>query len=328
MTNALTLQPKRGHQRTLSLKRSLTTVSGASGEGLFGKHPSRRTGGHSRGLSITKRATILDLLATSGSSEDEDDEDGEMDAAHLQSPTQNRTSLKRHVSMMTFSSRGLAPAPLDPQQGEYERVPLPMASAETSSTTLRTNSVLDRCGFAFTSTSNNIPTIGVDTFQSIVQEYEMRVDRFCSDLFTKLVVVDCRFPFEFEGGHIDGAVNITSVNELEDLFFNDTTAVLTPQEFTQRQRTLVVFHCEFSSMRGPLRASQLRALDRQHSGNDGYPNLYYPDVVVLEGGYKHYFESLPEGTRGYIEMDHPRYEKERERGLTLLRQESRTSLRR
>lgn len=325
MTNTLTFQPKRG--RGISLKRSLTTVSSSNCDNIFAKKPVKGSSlafskphSHSRGQSITKsRTTILDLLALSGSSSDGESEDDNDQVGHLQSPTQNRTSLKRHVSLMSF--------PLT-------RTEIKASTCNTLSTL--TNCVLDQTGFKFNSnvntlqpSNNNIPTIEVETLHLIMNEYQLKIDKFCKDLFHDLIIVDCRFPFEFKGGHIDGAINITTINELEDLFFNDETNKLSPLEFTKSKRTLVIFHCEFSSMRGPLRANQLRDLDRQHSGNDNYPNLYYPDILILQGGYKHYFDSLlVKNDHGYIEMDHPKFEQEREKGLTLLRQESRNSLKR
>lgn len=304
MNNTLTLQPKRGG----TMKRSLTTVGASE---VFGRKPLKKSSIFNQTVPPSKpRATVMDLLGSDYSSSDEDEAD-DCFGGHMHSPTQNRTSLKRHVSLMAF----------------------PVAPPPQRTRMTRSNGVLDKTGYIFnpssTTNTNNIPTIGVETFHSIMKDHQMQLDKFCRGLFNDLVVIDCRFPFEFEGGHIDGAINVTTITELEDVFFNKETLDLTPLEFTNRQRKLVIFHCEFSSMRGPLRASQLRDLDRQHSGNDNYPNLYYPDVLILQGGYKLYFDSLPVAhNRGYIEMDHPQYEEERERGLTLLRQESRTSLRR
>lgn len=82
-------------------------------------------------------------------------------------------------------------------------------------------------------------------------KYDQIIERF--------VVVDCRFSFEFEGGHVDGAVNIQDESQLLDYF-------LTPgQGFLAGSRALpepcisddpglkpvIIFHCEFSQKRAP-----------------------------------------------------------------------------
>ena len=34
-----------------------------------------------------------------------------------------------------------------------------------------------------------------------------------------VIIIDCRFDYEFQGGHIQGAMNMTTPNELYDMFF-------------------------------------------------------------------------------------------------------------
>lgn len=58
-------------------------------------------------------------------------------------------------------------------------------------------------------------------------------------------VIDCRYPYEFDGGHISGAVNVYTKEQCLQLL--DNTSV--PQQRSQRH--ILVFHCEFSSERGP-----------------------------------------------------------------------------
>lgn len=189
------------------------------------------------------------------------------------------------------------------------------------------NSVLHDVPFEFSSNEyGKIPRITVDEFKKILHEYKNKNTstngKFCKH-FDKLIVVDCRFKFEFKGGHIDGAINISSFTELESIFFTDAILSKTPVEFNENERALLIFHCEFSSHRGPMKADQLRYFDRSICGNF-YPNLYYPDIVVLEGGYKDYYESEKSlhKSLSYIEMDNPLFKDERERNLTLLRRES------
>lgn len=66
------------------------------------------------------------------------------------------------------------------------------------------------------------------------------------DTVASYKVIDCRYPYEFEGGHICGALNLyTHEQILEEL----VTKLETPVDGTKRN--ILVFHCEFSSERGP-----------------------------------------------------------------------------
>jgi hypothetical protein len=53
--------------------------------------------------------------------------------------------------------------------------------------------------------------------------------------------VDCRFPYEYEGGHIAGAVNVNTWDALETYFL----------ESPKQGKTVVIFHCEYSAHRAP-----------------------------------------------------------------------------
>lgn len=59
-------------------------------------------------------------------------------------------------------------------------------------------------------------------------------------------VIDCRYPYEFEGGHIGGALNVYTKEQCIDLLRNFSGAGEDPLK-----RNILVFHCEFSSERGP-----------------------------------------------------------------------------
>uniref|UniRef100_A0A8B9T6T5 M-phase inducer phosphatase n=1 Tax=Anas platyrhynchos TaxID=8839 RepID=A0A8B9T6T5_ANAPL len=94
------------------------------------------------------------------------------------------------------------------------------------------------------------------------------------------VIIDCRYPYEYEGGHIKGAVNLHMEEDVEDFLLKKP---ILPSE---NKRVIIVFHCEFSSERGPRMCRFVRERDRL--GNE-YPNLHYPELYVLKGGYKDFF---------------------------------------
>ncbi|XP_065600958.1 M-phase inducer phosphatase 1 [Cyrtonyx montezumae] len=94
------------------------------------------------------------------------------------------------------------------------------------------------------------------------------------------VIIDCRYPYEYEGGHIKGAVNLHMEEDVEDFLLKD------PILPSKNKRVIVVFHCEFSSERAPRMCRFVREQDRL--GNE-YPNLHYPELYVLKGGYRDFF---------------------------------------
>lgn len=144
-----------------------------------------------------------------------------------------------------------------------------------------------------------IPRIDVTEFHKLITgEYANRFDR--------IMTVDCRFPYEYEGGHIENAINISLLQLLEKHFaLNDP-----PVESNPAQKTLLVFHCEYSLLRGPTMALHLRKLDRLHNA-DRYPYLTYPDILVLEGGYKSFFDKYTHlcTPQGYVEMRDRKHKK-------------------
>ncbi|KAM6159907.1 M-phase inducer phosphatase 1 isoform 1-T1 [Erethizon dorsatum] len=101
-----------------------------------------------------------------------------------------------------------------------------------------------------------------------------------ASLIKEFVIIDCRYPYEYEGGHIKGAVNLHMEEEVEDFLLKK------PIVPTDGRRVIVVFHCEFSSERGPRMCRYVRERDRL--GNE-YPKLHYPELYVLKGGYKEFF---------------------------------------
>jgi M-phase inducer tyrosine phosphatase len=114
------------------------------------------------------------------------------------------------------------------------------------------------------------------------------------DAFKHTFVVDCRFAYEFCGGHIAGAINVTDPAMLKEQFFSRILP-----------NAAIVFHCEFSQSRGPEMASVFRRIDRKLN-ESSYPKLHYPHVYVLQRGFSDFSRAYPgqiEGT--YVRMLDP-----------------------
>lgn len=113
------------------------------------------------------------------------------------------------------------------------------------------------------------------------------------------VVIDCRYPYEYDGGHIKGAINLHMEQDLEDYLLKS------PIQSHSSKRVVVIFHCEFSSERGPRMCKFLREKDRDQNE---YPSLYYPELYILAGGYKEFFAKFksycePESYRPMLHED-------------------------
>ncbi|XP_076438789.1 uncharacterized protein LOC143277770 [Babylonia areolata] len=123
----------------------------------------------------------------------------------------------------------------------------------------------------------DLKSISPETLSMLMSgEYADQVEEFH--------IIDCRFPYEFEGGHIKNALNIWSPDALLEEYLKNPKRSQDPNK-----RFLLVFHCEFSSERGPKLFRFLRSKDRE-SNKECYPFLYYPEIYLLEGGYKAFFE--------------------------------------
>ncbi|KAL8283174.1 hypothetical protein RQP46_005952 [Phenoliferia psychrophenolica] len=123
------------------------------------------------------------------------------------------------------------------------------------------------------------------------------------------LIIDCRFSYEYEGGHIREAINLSSTDDVERTLLQSESP---PEPSTSEAtplggKTVLIFHCEFSAKRAPTSAKHLRSKDRLKNTAD-YPNVHYPEVYVLQGGYADYFKSFPERCQGgYLPMDDPEH---------------------
>ncbi|KAG6821087.1 hypothetical protein H0H93_007246 [Arthromyces matolae] len=134
-------------------------------------------------------------------------------------------------------------------------------------------------------------------------------------------VIDCRFDYEYAGGHIPGAVNINTTTSVEELLLGPSLTKPKPSVSGDGVRkTILVFHCEFSAKRAPTFAKHLRAKDRAMN-NHVYPKIHFPEVYILEGGYCQYFKASGRRCepRGYVTMDDPTHAASRREDLDQFR---------
>lgn len=122
------------------------------------------------------------------------------------------------------------------------------------------------------------------------------------DIINEYTIVDCRYPYEYQGGHIQNAINIWEKEVLLQSYFTSPTH---PDE---DKRSIIIFHCEFSSKRGPEMSRFMRQKDRECNGME-FPKLYYPELYLLQGGYKKFYEEyselcVPQSYRRMLDEEH------------------------
>ena len=152
-----------------------------------------------------------------------------------------------------------------------------------------------------------------DTIPRISKETMIEVlDGKYTHCYDQSMIVDCRFEYEYTGGHIDGAINFNNKEELAGKLFDQTIP----------QRTLLVFHCEYSAHRAPIAARYIRGEDRTTNAHQ-YPKLTYPEVYILDGGYSAFFKDHKDRCfpPSYVEMNDKAHTTACERGLGRIKQQ-------
>lgn len=173
----------------------------------------------------------------------------------------------------------------------------------------------------FNSDEESLPRITKDTMVDIL-------DGKYGQYYDRSIIIDCRFEYEYEGGHIEGAINVNDKERLATQLFQ------TPPP----ENTLLIFHCEYSAHRAPImcvcqaiesmktltyfRAKFLRHKDRACNAHQ-YPKLTYPEVYILDGGYSSFFgeHKLRCYPQNYVEMGAQEHANACERGLGRIKQQ-------
>lgn len=130
---------------------------------------------------------------------------------------------------------------------------------------------------------NDLSVISTETLQQVLSgQFDSEID--------SVMVIDSRYPYEYEGGHIQDAENLYTKEQVFEKFLSsDKLKKMTTKANLNGKRAVIIFHCEFSSERGPGMLRFLRNQDRTLN-KDSYPNLFYPELYLLEGGYKAFYE--------------------------------------
>lgn len=174
-----------------------------------------------------------------------DEENKENRLKRTEPPTSiEKTMIKRSKLLLEFSSPQSQPAP--PMRALFKRQ---FSATEESimCAVQRSSTEPDLIGDFSKSYCLPLTNGRHQDLKSITSE---TLARLMKGDFTETVesfkVIDCRYPYEFKGGHISGAENIYTKEQISELL--QKTRI--PSTSTSK-RHILVFHCEFSSERGP-----------------------------------------------------------------------------
>ncbi|KAG9097818.1 cell division cycle- protein [Ceratobasidium sp. 370] len=160
--------------------------------------------------------------------------------------------------------------------------------------------------------------INCDTLDDLLAgHYDSRINSYR--------VIDCRFEYEYEGGHIPGAINLNTTQAIEDYLLGANKPEPS-RSGDATKKDILVFHCEFSVKRAPTFAKHLRSRDRALNSH-AYPKVHYPEVYVMAGGFCQYFKEKPsqvEPPYSYVRMDDPVHLRARHSDLNNFRRWERT----
>jgi hypothetical protein len=141
------------------------------------------------------------------------------------------------------------------------------------------------------------------------------MDREFDHLIDDFQVIDCRFDFEYEGGHIRGALHMKNLEEVVQHFLVQNLP-------RPNSTTALIFHCEFSTNRGPDALRGFRGEDVSANWMQSQQGRY-PEVYLLYKGYREFFKQCPAycDPQQYISMTDPRYQQQCQRSLKIKRRQ-------
>jgi M-phase inducer tyrosine phosphatase len=188
------------------------------------------------------------------------------------------------------------------EQECYEQIPTPQLSSMME---VDQEQTLNLPYFIPEGEADGLPRISQATMADIL-------DNKYNSQYNKIVVIDCRFEYEYNGGHIENAVNFNDKQLLADKLF---------AEDASPSSTLLIFHCEYSVHRAPLTAKFVRSHDRTDNINN-YPRLSYPEMYILDGGYSKFYSQYRNKCypQNYVEMNDQRHEQACEQGMAKVKQ--------
>jgi M-phase inducer tyrosine phosphatase len=222
-------------------------------------------------------------------------------AGHVRKASNDRRpTLSRPPRKQIRRSLSMFQHPDDVMKEEQEIFELAPAAKLTSMMEVEQEHTLQLPHFVPDNDADGLPRITQETMTDIL-------DTKYNSSFKQIIIVDCRFEYEYNGGHIESAVNFNDKQLLAEKLFENGT---------DPSNTLLVLHCEYSVHRAPLTAKFIRSHDR-NINMEHYPRLTFPEMYILDGGYSRFYSEQPSKCypQNYVEMNDERHEQACERGM-------------
>ena len=124
-----------------------------------------------------------------------------------------------------------------------------------------------------------------DTVRHTTHNGTARTERW----HTQATHCDCRMSSD----SVTGAINLNDRALLSHFFHSHAHG----------SHLAIIFHCEFSQNRAPKSYRFFRSMDRTRNAA-AYPALSFPEIAVLDGGYRAFFENHPTycSPQAYVSM--------------------------
>lgn len=145
--------------------------------------------------------------------------------------------------------------------------------------------------------SNNFSLKHLQSYRYITpDELALYLSDPTSHNYDIIQILDARFIYEYRGGKIISAINVTLFSTLIKIFERLSIDV------ENGKSICIVIYCEFSSERGPKLYDKFRDFDRNINMSN-HPKLSFPNLFLLEGGYNKFYKFHPKLCYGnYVEM--------------------------
>ena len=220
--------------------------------------------------------------------------------SHVRKPNSSRPTFSRPPRKQVRRSLSMFQHPDDIMREEQENFDVTSAPSLNSTMEDQQESTLKLPHFVHDNDADGLPRISQETMTDIL-------DTKYNDQYKQVIVIDCRFEYEYNGGHIESAVNFNDKQLLAEKLF---------EQGADPSNTLLILHCEYSVHRAPLTAKFIRSHDR-NVNMEHYPRLTFPEMYILDGGYSRFYSQQPSKCfpQNYVEMDDKRHEQARERGM-------------
>uniref|UniRef100_A0A914HHY4 protein-tyrosine-phosphatase n=1 Tax=Globodera rostochiensis TaxID=31243 RepID=A0A914HHY4_GLORO len=129
------------------------------------------------------------------------------------------------------------------------------------------------------------PQVPHKAFRSIdANTLKILFDELTKEQFQRrFILIDCRYPYEYDAGHIWYSLNMWETSSIEEIFYPEDE-----ERFGEIKARIPIFYCEYSQKRGPKMALALREHDRKRNESH-YPKLDYKQIYILDQGYRQFF---------------------------------------